>query len=68
MMIIEAGHGLYKVYPAAPGEAQRDAFGMISAHVDVAARAGHGCPGQITWATGFEWVETSSWTECALAL
>lgn len=45
MIIIEAGHGLYKVCPAAPGEAQRDAFGMIRAHVDVAARAGHECPG-----------------------
>lgn len=68
MLNIEAGHDLYKEHPVPPGEAQRDAFRMLRAHIDVAARAGHGSPGLITWGSGFEWIETSSWTECALAL
>lgn len=34
---IEAGHDLPREHPAAPGEAQRDALGIIYAHIDVTA-------------------------------
>lgn len=69
MAIVEAGHGLLpRGHPAAPGEAQRDALGMIHAHVDLASRAGSGPRGRIAWKAGSGVAETDGWRECAPAL
>lgn len=60
MIIIEAGRDLYREHPAAPGEARRDAFGMIHAHTDAAARGGYGSPGSMARGTDLAVVKMHS--------